>query len=77
MSDNNPIRLILVRHGNTFDAGQTPTQVGARTDLSLTDQGRNQAHYFARYLASEQIQPQAISASYYYLRTFCKLRNGT
>ena len=57
-----PIRLILVRHGNTFEAGQTPTQVGARTDLPLTEQGRNQALYFARYLESEKIKPQAIYA---------------
>jgi broad specificity phosphatase PhoE len=62
MNDDNPIRLILVRHGNTFEPGQTATQVGARTDLSLTDQGRNQAQYFAHYLASEQIYPHAIYA---------------
>jgi probable phosphoglycerate mutase len=58
----NSIRLILVRHGNTFESGQTPMQVGARTDLPLTEEGRNQALYFARYLASEKIQPQAIYA---------------
>ncbi len=58
----NSIRLILLRHGNTFEAGQTPTQVGARTDLPLTEEGRNQALYFARYLASEKIWPQAIYA---------------
>ena len=58
----NPIRLILVRHGNTFESGQTPTQVGARTDLPLTDQGRIQAQCFARYLTSQQIQPHAIYA---------------
>ncbi len=62
MNDNSPIHLILVRHGNTFEQGQTPTQVGVRTDLLLTDQGRNQAEYFARYLAVKQIQPHAIYA---------------
>jgi broad specificity phosphatase PhoE len=57
-----PIHLILVRHGNTFEAGQIPTQVGARTDLPLTQEGRNQALSFARYLASQQIQPAFIYA---------------
>lgn len=56
------MRLILVRHGNTFEAGQTPTQVGARTDLSLTAQGRKQAEEVARYLASQSIHPAAIFA---------------
>jgi len=62
MKERNSIRLILVRHGNTFESGQTPTQVGARTDLPLTEQGRDQAHSFARYLVSQQIQPQGIYA---------------
>ena len=26
-------RLIIARHGNTFEKGQTPTRVGGRTDL--------------------------------------------
>ena len=49
------IRLILVRHGNTFEAGQTPTQVGARTDLPLTGQGRVQAQAMAQYLKGERL----------------------
>ncbi|WP_035616150.1 histidine phosphatase family protein [Hyphomonas johnsonii] len=36
-------RLIIVRHGNTFDAGDTPTRVGARTDLPLSSSGLAQA----------------------------------
>lgn len=35
--------LILARHGNTFEAGQEPVWVGARTDLPLTAKGREQA----------------------------------
>jgi 2,3-bisphosphoglycerate-dependent phosphoglycerate mutase len=57
-----PIRLILLRHGNTFEQGQTPTQVGARTDLPLTNQGSNQARDFAKYLSSRSITPTAIYA---------------
>jgi len=26
-------KLIIVRHGNTFSKGETPTRVGAKTDL--------------------------------------------
>ena len=29
--------LIIVRHGNTFRPGETPTRVGARTDLPLVE----------------------------------------
>jgi len=35
--------LILARHGNTFEAGEKPVWVGARTDLPLTAKGREQA----------------------------------
>ncbi len=29
--------LYIVRHGNTFEAGEAPRRIGARTDLPLTD----------------------------------------
>lgn len=35
--------LYIVRHGNTFDKGDTVTRVGARTDLPLSQSGREQA----------------------------------
>ncbi len=40
-------RLIIARHGNTFTADQTPTRVGAKTDLPLVEheRGRNIGHY--------------------------------
>lgn len=50
--------LILMRHGNTFEEGQTPVQVGARTDLPLTDCGKKQAALMAQYLKSTP--PRAI-----------------
>jgi len=56
------IRLILVRHGNTFETGQKPTQVGAQSDLPLTLQGCEQARHFAHYLISEEICPKAVYA---------------
>lgn len=56
------IRLILVRHGNTFESNETPTIVGARSDLPLTAQGCEQARQFARYLLSNNICPKTIYA---------------
>ncbi len=54
------IRLILVRHGNTFETGQTAVQIGGRTDIPLTENGRRQAEAMARFLQSENIFPAAI-----------------
>ena len=62
MRGSEPIRLILVRHGNTFEKGETPTQVGAQTDIPLTALGRQQAEDFARYLMGRGIDPKAIYA---------------
>lgn len=44
---------VIVRHGNTFDAGEPPRRIGAATDLPLTETGRAQAlrlgdHFAAR-----------------------------
>lgn len=44
-------RLFVVRHGNTFDAGDTVTRVGGRTDLSLSVSGRKQALALAEHFA--------------------------
>ncbi|PKP82235.1 MAG: histidine phosphatase family protein [Alphaproteobacteria bacterium HGW-Alphaproteobacteria-18] len=45
-------RLYIVRHGNTFDTGDTVTRVGARTDLPLSVSGREQARKLAAHFAS-------------------------
>lgn len=42
-------RLVIVRHGNTFEAGEAPRRVGARTDLPLTQAGRQQAMALGRH----------------------------
>jgi probable phosphoglycerate mutase len=44
--------LYLVRHGNTFEASETPRRVGIRTDLLLTAAGREQAHRLADRFAT-------------------------
>ena len=44
--------FIIVRHGNTFAAGETPRRIGARTDLPLTDKGIAQAHALGTHFAA-------------------------
>ncbi len=56
------MRLILLRHGNTFESHETPLQVGSQTDLPLTETGKTQALDFAHYLIKEKIIPSAIYA---------------
>lgn len=51
-----PIRLYLLRHGNTFNAGDKVVQVGLKTDLPLTERGREQAERAAVYLDNKGIQ---------------------
>lgn len=43
--------FVIVRHGNTFAAGETPRRIGARTDLPLTDAGIEQARALGRHFA--------------------------
>lgn len=53
-------KLLLLRHGNTFHSHETPYQVGAKTDLPLTETGIAQAHAFVDYLHRENIAPTHI-----------------
>lgn len=54
-------RLIIARHGNTFEKGQTPTRVGGRTDLALveTERGTN----VGLYLKQTGLLPDAVFAA--------------
>ncbi len=53
--------LVIARHGNTFHPGETPTRVGARTDLPLTEEER--ARGIGRYLLGRGIKPTRILAA--------------
>src|SRR5882724_3494292 len=44
------MRVVLVRHGNTFSPGEAAVWVGARTDLALVEKGRQQAEEVANQL---------------------------
>lgn len=53
--------LIIARHGNTFRPGETPTRVGAHTDLPLVEEER--ARGIGRYLALKGLRPTRILAA--------------
>lgn len=57
------ITLIIARHGNTFSTGQTPTRVGARTDLPLVQSGEEQALRLGHHLKAEHLVPDMIFTS--------------
>ncbi len=54
--------LILARHGNTFEDGETPRYVGARTDIPLTKKGEEQARALARELKLRGLTPTSFYA---------------
>ena len=55
--------LIIARHGNTFGPGDTPTRVGARTDLPLVEKGHEQAKAIGRYLRENNAIPDVVYSS--------------
>ena len=46
-------RLIIVRHGNTFQRGEPARRIGARTDMPLTAEGVRQAEALGRHFAGD------------------------
>ncbi|MBS0287911.1 MAG: histidine phosphatase family protein [Proteobacteria bacterium] len=60
MTKAKTFRLLVLRHGNTFEANQIATQVGSKTDMSLTEKGLNQAKQFLALLKKDQLSPFAI-----------------
>lgn len=55
--------LIIARHGNTFGPGETPTRVGARTDLPLVESGEAQARALGRHLKAAGLVPSRVFTS--------------
>jgi len=55
--DQTPTTLLLIRHGNTFDSGDTVTRVGKKTDLPLSKSGIEQAKDLGEYLRTCNYQP--------------------
>lgn len=57
-------KIIIARHGNTFRSEETPTRVGARTDLPLTEQGEEQALKLGHHLKAAKILPDFVYTSF-------------
>lgn len=55
--------LLIARHGNTFSTDETPTRVGARTDLPLVESGRDQGRALGKYLKEKKFIPDLILTS--------------
>lgn len=45
--------FVIVRHGNTFEAGEPARRIGARSDLPLTASGLAQAEALGRHFARQ------------------------
>ncbi len=55
--------LIIARHGNTFGPEDTPTRVGAHTDLPLVEKGEAQGRAIGKYLSENRMIPDVVYAS--------------
>ena len=53
-------RLIVVRHGNTFNSGDVILRVGSATDIPLTETGMKQAYAAGAMLAEMGFSPDII-----------------
>jgi broad specificity phosphatase PhoE len=51
------VYVVLARHGNTFEPGERPVWVGARTDLPLAAKGREQASEIGEALKAANLVP--------------------
>lgn len=55
--------LIVARHGNTFEPGETPRRIGLRTDLPLTRKGIEHGRNLGAYLKKINLVPDRIYTS--------------
>lgn len=54
------MEILLARHGNTFEAGETAVWVGKNNDLPLTAEGEVQARRLGAALRRQRLFPDAI-----------------
>ena len=57
------VRLLVVRHGNTFKPDENPRRIGARTDLPLVESGHVQAARLGDYLKNHAMLPDIVYTS--------------
>jgi len=56
-------KLLIIRHGNTFDPDDMPRRVGCRTDIPLVDSGHAQGQSLQVFLEGEALQSDHVFAS--------------
>ncbi|NQZ14743.1 MAG: histidine phosphatase family protein [Alphaproteobacteria bacterium] len=56
-------KLIIARHGNTFGPDDTPTRIGARTDLPLVESGQTQGEKLGAWLKENEVYPEVVYSS--------------
>lgn len=56
-------KLLIIRHGNTFDPDEEPRRVGVKTDIPLVQSGLDQAAALKTFLARDALKPDAVFAS--------------
>lgn len=56
-------RLIIARHGATFEENEPPRRVGLKTDISLSSIGRAQATKLGGYMKQRGLTPHAVYTS--------------
>lgn len=57
------VKLIVIRHGNTFNKGDIVTRVGGRTDLPLVESGLEQGRRVGTYLKAHNLIPDVVFAA--------------
>lgn len=60
MSDT---RIIVFRHGNTFDVGDTVLRIGGKTDMPLSSSGRKQSRLLGEAMSADEHKPAAVFTS--------------
>ncbi len=56
-------KIVVARHGNTFEPYETPRRVGARTDIPLAGEGIAQAIALGNYLKEHNLIPDRVFCS--------------
>lgn len=57
------VKLIVARHGNTFNKGDVILRVGARTDIPLTEEGKAQGLRLGENLLTSGLKPTRFLAA--------------
>ena len=56
-------RILIARHGNTFEPGEIPVRVGIRSDIPLVESGRRQAVMLGKFLKNNHPDLFAVYSS--------------